>query len=144
MEPLTIFASLDALKPLADYIIKASETAGLDKKQTYKLRLAVDEIATNIITYGYEEAGKTGDITISADIDEKMLKITLEDTAIFFDPREKLSAEEETLTLPLEERRIGGLGIYLTISGVNEFQYKRVGDCNLNVFIMYRTPSSPN
>ncbi|WP_156090628.1 ATP-binding protein [Planktothrix paucivesiculata] len=55
-----------------------------------------------------------------------------------FDPREKLSLEEETLDLPLEERRIGGLGIYLTISGVDEFQYKRVGDRNLNIFIMYR------
>lgn len=138
MESLTVFADLNALKPLADYVIQSSNLAGLDKKQTYKLRLAVDEIATNIITYGYEQSGKTGDITITSDVDDKSLKITLEDTAVFFDPREKLSLEEETLDLPLEERRIGGLGIYLTISGVDEFQYKRVGDRNLNIFIMYR------
>lgn len=138
MEPLTVFADLNALKPLADYVIQSSNLAGLDKKQTYKLRLAVDEIATNIITYGYEQSGKTGDITITCELNEQMLKITLEDTAVFFDPREKLSLEEETLDLPLEERRIGGLGIYLTISGVDEFKYKRVGDRNLNIFITYR------
>ncbi|WRH67812.1 MAG: ATP-binding protein [Planktothrix sp. GU0601_MAG3] len=138
MENLTVFANLDALKPLADYVIQASGIAGLDKKQTYKLRLAVDEIATNIITYGYEQAGKTGDIIIAADIDEKMLKITLQDTAIFFDPTEKLSSEEQTLNQPLDDRKIGGLGIYLTISGVDEFQYKRMGDRNFNIFIMYR------
>jgi serine/threonine-protein kinase RsbW len=138
MESLTVFADLNALKPLADYVIQSSNLAGLDKKQTYKLRLAVDEIATNIITYGYEQSGKTGDITITCELNEQMLKITLEDTAVFFDPREKLSLEKETLDLPLEERKIGGLGIYLTISGIDEFQYKRVGDRNLNIFIMYR------
>jgi anti-sigma regulatory factor (Ser/Thr protein kinase) len=142
MEPLTVLANLDAIKPLAEYVIKASEAAKLDKKQIYKLRLAVDEIATNIITYGYEEAGKTGNITIAGEIDSNRLKITLEDTAIFFDPREELKQEEETINKPLEDRKIGGLGIYLTISGVDEFQYKRVDNHNLNIFIMHRQRSN--
>jgi anti-sigma regulatory factor (Ser/Thr protein kinase) len=136
MKTLTVSANLDSLKPLADYVIQASEAANLDKKKTYKLRLAVDEIATNIITHGYEETGKTGNITISGEIDSNGLKITLEDTAVFFDPREKMSAEVETIDQPLEKRNIGGLGIYLTISGVDEFQYKRVDNRNYNIFTM--------
>ncbi|MGB3405508.1 MAG: ATP-binding protein [Microcoleaceae cyanobacterium] len=138
MEALTVFANLDALKPLADYVVQASEVAKLDKKQTYKLRLAIDEIATNIITHGYEEAGETGEITISSEINPNHLKIALEDTGEYFDPREKMSLEEETIDLPLKDRKMGGLGIYLTINGVDDFQYKRVKDRNFNVFIMYR------
>ena len=137
IKTLTVSANLDSLKPLADYVIQASEAANLDKKKTYKLRLAVDEIATNIITHGYEETDETGDITISGEVNSNSLKITLEDTAIFFDPREKLNTEVEIINQSLEERNIGGLGIYLTISGVDDFQYKRVDNRNFNIFIMY-------
>jgi anti-sigma regulatory factor (Ser/Thr protein kinase) len=137
IKTLTVSAHIDSLKPIADYVIQASKAANLDKKKTYKLRLAVDEIVTNIITHGYEETGRTGNITISGEMDSNSLKITLEDTAVFFDPREKMSAEEETIDLPLEDRKMGGLGIYLTINGVDEFQYKRVEDHNFNIFTMY-------
>lgn len=137
IKTLTVSAHIDSLKPIADYVIQASKAANLDKKKTYKLRLAVDEIVTNIITHGYEETGRTGNITISGEMDSNSLKITLEDTAVCFDPREKMSAEEETIDLPLEDRKMGGLGIYLTINGVDEFQYKRVEDHNFNIFTMY-------
>ena len=42
--------------------------------------------------------------------------------------------EAEDLAKPLEERDIGGLGIFLTIQGVDRFDYRREGDRNLNVF----------
>ena len=62
MKPLRLPATLDSLEQLGEYVIAATAEAELDAKAAYGLRLAVDEIATNIITHGYEEAGKTGEV----------------------------------------------------------------------------------
>lgn len=115
----------------------AATEAGLDKRAAYRLRLAVDEIATNIITYGYNEAGREGVIDVRADIDEQALKISLEDTGAAYDPRQAPLPDD--LDLPLEERRIGGLGLYLAFDGIDELLYERIDDRNRNTLIVRRT-----
>ena len=142
MKPLIVPGKLDSLSNVAKYVLDAAAAAGLDKKAAYRLRLAVDEITTNIITYGYEEAGIEGDITIQADIDDQTLTIALEDIAQPFDSLQHM--EPEDLDLPLEQRHIGGLGIYLAINGVDRFTYERVHGRNRNTFIMYREPKPKN
>jgi serine/threonine-protein kinase RsbW len=141
MEPLTVPATLDDLEVLADFVIQAARAAGLEKKPAYRLRLAVDEIATNIVTHGYQEMGLVGDITIYADMDDEILTITLEDNAVPYNPLEEKEVTEEDLHKPLEERKIGGLGIFLTLRGVDRFTYERMNNRNCNIFTM-RRPSS--
>lgn len=126
------------MQAIAQYVLAAAAAAGLDKKASYKLRLAVDEIATNIITYGYEQAGWEGVVDLGADIDEKTVTIYIEDTAPRFDPFEKLALEESRLDLPMAERPMGGLGVYLAIEGVDKFVYERLKDRNRNVFVVNR------
>ena len=138
MERLSVPGTLDSLKAIAQYVLAAAAAAGLDKKASYKLRLAVDEIATNIITYGYQEAGWEGVVDLGADIDEKTVTIYIEDTAPRFDPFEKLALEESRLDMPLAERPMGGLGVYLAIEGVDKFVYERLKDRNRNVFVVNR------
>lgn len=138
MEPLRVSGKLESLSAIAQYVMTAAQAAGLDKKSTYKLRLAVDEVATNIITHGYEEAGLQGDVCLEANIDECSLTIALEDTGIAYDPLKTETVEEETLKKPLEERPIGGLGVYLAIEGVDRFMYERVEDRNRNIFVVNR------
>lgn len=136
MESLRVSGKLESLSAIAQYVMTAAKTAGLDKKSTYKLRLAVDEIATNIITHGYEEAGLQGDVCLEANIDEYSLTIAVEDTGMAYDPRQVEAVEEETLKKPLEERPIGGLGVYLAIESVDRFIYERVDDRNRNIFVV--------
>lgn len=138
MQSLSVPGTLDSLKPIADFVLAAAAEIHLDKKAAYKLRLAVDEIATNIILHGYEEAGLAGSIRLSAAIDNQALEITLEDQAIPYDPLQTESVEAEELQRPLAERRMGGLGVYLAIEGVDQFRYERVGECNRNILIMNR------
>ena len=137
MEPLTVPGNLDSLEAIAQYVMAAAAEAGLDKKASYKLRLAVDEIATNIIVYGYEEAGREGVVDLRADIGDRALTISIEDTGIAYDPTEKTTPED--LDKPLEERSIGGLGLYLAIKGVDKFCYERVGGRNRNILVVNRT-----
>jgi serine/threonine-protein kinase RsbW len=136
MESLVVPGVLDSLGTIGKYVLEAATSAGLDRKASYRLRLAVDEIATNAITHGYEEAGLRGSLTVQAEMDEASLTLTLEDTAGAFDPR--TLSRPRSLDLPLDERPIGGLGVYLTLQGVDGFRYERIGNRNRNIFTMRR------
>jgi anti-sigma regulatory factor (Ser/Thr protein kinase) len=142
MEPKRFAGTLDSLGLIREYLMSAAKTAGLDKKATYEVSLAVDEIATNIILHGYEEKGRSGVLDIRADIDDQKLTVTLEDDGEPFDPRQTKMPEDEDLMRPLEERPIGGLGLFLAIEGVDEFRYERAGGRNRNIFVVYRPSAS--
>ncbi len=137
MEPLTLPASFDSLSPLRQYVVDAARDAGLSKEATYKLKLIIDEIATNIISYGYGESGLLGDITIDGEVIDNKLRITLQDTGAEFDLSKRELPDEDELSKPLEERDVGGLGIFLTMRDVDIFEYKRIGNRNYNIFEMY-------
>jgi anti-sigma regulatory factor (Ser/Thr protein kinase) len=136
METLTTPATLESLEAIGRYVLEAARRAGLERKATYRLRLAVDEIATNIITHGYPEAGRPGDVVVRSELGEAALTITLEDTADPFDPLSQVRPEQ--IDLPLEERPIGGLGVFLAVEGVDEFRYEYVNKRNCNIFTMRR------
>ncbi|MBE9169712.1 ATP-binding protein [Pleurocapsales cyanobacterium LEGE 06147] len=138
METLIVPGTLDSLGAIGQYVTRATSAAGLDKKAAYKLRLAVDEIATNIITHGYQEAGLEGKLYLYAAIDESILTIFLEDTGIIYNPKQQILPQKEELQKVLDERSMGGLGIYLALGGVDEFHYERVGNRNRNIFVMHR------
>ena len=136
MKPLTVPGTLDALGTIREYVKDAAVAAGLDKKASYRLRLAVDEIATNIIVHGYAEAGLEGVVSLRADIDEETLTISVEDTGVAYDPRRHESPDD--LDQPLEQREIGGLGVFLAIQNVDEFLYEYVEGRNRNILVMDR------
>ena len=60
LEPLTIPGRSEMLTQLMDYVAWAAAGAGLSEQISYRLSLAVDEIATNIVLHGYEGAGRHG------------------------------------------------------------------------------------
>jgi anti-sigma regulatory factor (Ser/Thr protein kinase) len=138
MEALRIPATLESLGMVGRYVMEAAAAASIDKRQAYRLRLAVDEVVTNIIAHGYQEAGRDGDVALRAIVAPRTLTIVVEDSAVAFDPRQV--PEPVGLDDPLEERAIGGLGIYLAIRGVDEFQYESPDGRNRNIFVVYRTP----
>ena len=145
-EPLSVAGQSANLSQLMDYVAWAAAAFGLDDPATYRLSLAVDEIATNIVLHGYEDAGLSGDLRIWAgtepgvDAEPDKLSIYLEDTGAPFDPRQ--APQPPDLDRPLEERRDGGLGIFLALWGVDGFTYEREGGTNRCVFQMHRRESS--
>jgi anti-sigma regulatory factor (Ser/Thr protein kinase) len=139
MPTLTLPGELDSLEPIAQLVIEQARIAGLDEKATYQLRLAVDEIATNIVIHGYQEHGMTGEIIISADYDERSLTVTLEDTSPHYDPFDRdIQRVEEDFNKPLQERQIGGLGIYFAMRAVHDFRYEYREGRNRNIFVVHR------
>ena len=138
MEPLTVPGSQDSLQKIRQYLTSAAQEAGIEKR-AYKLCLAVNEIATNIITHGYDEAGLKGNIYLEAKIDRESLAIVLEDTGISYDPTTRETVTAETLRKLLEKKDPGVWGVYLAMEGVDEFKYERIGDRNRNILIVNRT-----
>jgi serine/threonine-protein kinase RsbW len=133
MRALTVPAQLDQLAEMRRFIQAACTQAGLSEEATYGLALAVDELATNIILHGYQESGLSGDITLSAVVEDEGLSIIMEDRGAAFDPGVQPLPSAEELSKPLEQRRVGGLGIFLALSSVDDYRYQRVGDVNRNI-----------
>ncbi len=136
LKPLTVPGKLESLNAISELVITASQLARLDEKTSYKLRLAVDEIATNIIQHGYAKAGLTGEITCRAELDNNYLTIVLEDWGLAYNSPEH--GQPINLQQSLTQRPIGGLGIYLASHSVDDFQYERVGNRNRHIFIVRR------
>jgi anti-sigma regulatory factor (Ser/Thr protein kinase) len=140
MPTLTLPGELASLDAIGDFVIEQARLAGLGKHATYQLQLAVDELATNSITYGYQNNGLSGDVVISADLDDHALTVVLEDCAPPFDPlQQDMEQVEEHFDKPLDDRPIGGLGIFFVRKAVDDFRYERRDDRNRNILTVYRT-----
>ena len=135
MKALRVQGTLQGIEPLVQFVIRAAEEAGLDERATFRIRLAVDELATNIIMHGYLEAGRTGDIVVSSEVNEGQLTIYLEDNGLSHDPR---NTPPPQLDAPLEERPLGGLGVYLALWAVDEFHYEQGCNGNRSVLVLER------
>jgi serine/threonine-protein kinase RsbW len=138
MDPLVLPGELESLSLLGRYVVAAATAAGLDRTVTYRLRLAVDEIATNVVVHGYQEANASGSVAVFASIDDHTLTIAVEDTARPFDPTAMTLPDEEELELPLDERPIGGLGVLLAREGVDDFRYERIDGRNRTMIVINR------
>jgi serine/threonine-protein kinase RsbW len=136
-QTITFPASLDVLEPIRELLTQTGQEVGLNKKQTYGLCLAVDEIATNVIRHGYDEAGITdGKFDLIIEKNENQLAVTIVDEGRPFNPLEHNLPTEEDLNMPLEERPIGGLGVMMARQSVDEFNYEFSENHNKNIFIV--------
>ncbi len=138
-DPLTVAGTLKDIGQLTEYVSEAAEQAGLTERERYYLCLAVDEIATNVVMYGYQKAGISGELTIRAIFDDEQVHIELEDSGVTFDPRQ---VPEPDLHKPPHERPVGGLGIYLALHGIDRFQYARIKRGNRSTFIVHKSNTS--
>lgn len=134
LEPQTLPGEPEYLSQVMDYAVWAGTAFGLDEAAVYRLSLAVDEIATNVVLHGYQDAGREGDLVFWSETTAKQLFFFLEDTGQPFDPRQVPRPRD--LDLPLEERRDGGLGIFLALWGVDDFTYEQINGKNRSVFVM--------
>lgn len=140
MDTLKVRGTLQDIQPVINYAITAAHEAGLTDHELQRIRLAVDEIATNIVTHGYEEAGRSGDLTIFAEYDEAHLTIYLEDTGEAYDPRTTPSPD---LATSVEKRPFGGLGVYLALWAIDEFHYEHKQNRNRSTLVMQKPCDHP-
>ena len=94
---------------------------GVSEQYASAIHLVLEETVANVILYGYRDAREhTIDVTLSIHGPDVIL--TVADDAMAFNP---LLAPPPELDKPLEERPIGGLGIHLVRSMMDDVQYAR-------------------
>jgi serine/threonine-protein kinase RsbW len=106
---LRVLAELPNLAVIRRFVEETAMALRVDRDAIDDMLQAVDESATNIIVHGYR--GRQGHIEIEVTQEGDMLVVRLRDQTPLFDPTR---APPPDLTLPLERRRLGGLGIHLT------------------------------
>ncbi len=119
MHTLAIRADLNALARISTFITQAAEQANLDTRATWQVQLAVDEAATNITQHAYDEHNP-GDIIVSWQHEHDRFIVTLCDHGRRFDPN---AIPAPNLEAPLEERQVGGLGVYLITRLMDEVRF---------------------
>ena len=100
------------------------------------LNLSLDELITNIVSYGYRDSDEH-EIRVTMTEQSGSLVVVLEDDGMAFDPF--TDAPEPDLEAGVEERPIGGLGVYLVKTLMDEVAYERLDGRN-RITLIQRTP----
>ena len=124
---LLIHNDIQQIPQLADFVETIAAEKHLDHSLTLSLNLALEEAVTNVIMYAYPE-GTDGLVDIEAIIRKDSLSFVISDSGQAFDPTAQPDAD---ITESLEERPIGGLGIYLVRNIMDNLSYERSDGKNI-------------
>jgi serine/threonine-protein kinase RsbW len=116
---LRMAAELENLAEIRHFVQKTATTFDVDPDIIPDVLLAVDEAVTNVLVHGYQ--GQMGMIEIELRRRGDSLVVCLRDRAIPFDPT---TIPPPDLTLPLEQRPFGGMGIYLMRQLMDEVTHR--------------------
>src|SRR5262245_9569532 len=118
---------LAELRGFNQTLMEFGQHHGLASTVVHDLNLALEEILTNIISYGYTD-GQEHEIRVRLSVRPGEVKAEVEDDGQSFNP---LAAPEPHTAKALEERTIGGLGIHLVRTLMDGLEYKRQADRNI-------------
>lgn len=119
-------AKLESLNTIADDVENFCAECGASQSEIYAINLCLDEVFTNIVTYGYEN-DPTKDVEIELEKislgGKPAVRVCVRDEAKAFDPIAQAAAPE--LDSPLESRCVGGLGVFFLKKNMDEIFYAR-------------------
>ena len=120
-------SNLSELETLCQQMEKCGKSLGLTKKCIFEINLALDELFTNIISYGFTDDDEHV-IKVTLTPQNKILCLSIEDDGLPFNP---IDAQEPDLECTVEDCKIGGLGIHLIRNLMDDICYERCGDKNV-------------
>ena len=127
-EQLTVDAKLEKLNDVLSFIDGILEAEDCNVKAMMQLDVAVEEIFVNIASYAYGDAEGKADINVSVSEDTRTVSIEFRDSGTPFNP---LAKPDPDVTLPAEERQIGGLGIYMVKKSMDDVSYEYTNGQNI-------------
>lgn len=110
------------LRRLSHFVEHFSAAHGLSEDDAANINLVLDEIVTNVMRHGYEDRGEH-EIHVTLGFDRGVAEIEVRDDGKAFDPFTQ--APPPKLDVPIEERPIGGLGVYIVRELVDTTAYRR-------------------
>jgi len=136
---MTIESDSTGIPAVSASLEEVMHAHGFSTDDILDTQLAVEEVITNIINHGYKNG--CGEIIISCRINLYQAEVQIKDFAPRFDP---LSLPEPELDDTIENRKIGGLGVFLIRQVMDEISYQYENGQNILVMKKRKTGSVPD
>jgi serine/threonine-protein kinase RsbW len=118
MATLSLFADVCQLAAIRDFVEGVARQLGLSEPVIYDLRLAVDEACSNVVRHAYR--GQGGRIQVTIEPVECGVQVLVRDWGQPFDPA---AVPAPDVTARLEQRSLGGLGLFLIRQMMDEVEF---------------------
>lgn len=117
---IQVISNIDSIRTVTDFVNKHLALANCPTKARKEIDIVIDEILSNIVYYAYEK--KEGPVKVSVELsqDQKDFKLIFEDQGIPYNPLER---EDPNISLDLEDREVGGLGVFLIKKMMDDVSY---------------------
>ena len=126
-ETLTLINKVSEITKLNAFVKSATAALNMESGLANKIKLAVEEAVTNVIDYAYPNDIE-GNISLTIEADESRIRFILSDLGSEFDPT---GVSKVDTTLTVNERPIGGLGVFLVRNLMDSINYERVDGKNV-------------
>ena len=129
---LRLPARMDSLNAFIEFIGRTAEALGLEAALIPKLKLAGEELLVNVVHYAYSDTDAAGDIELRCGMaDPETFCMAVLDQGTPFNP---LLAEAPDLREDIDQRPVGGLGVFLVREIADRLDYCRKDDTNVVLF----------
>ena len=118
---LTLPAEVENLNQVLALVEGELEKVNCPVKTQMQINIAVEEMFVNIANYAYKPGHGNATVRIKTDAEKREMEITLTDSGFPYDP---LAKPDPDVTLSAEERKIGGLGIFMVKKSMDEVSYE--------------------
>jgi len=127
MRELTIKATVENIDAVTDFVNEQLEILDCPMKTQMQIDVAIDEVFGNICHYAYGSG--EGEATVRVDVQEdvRAVVITFIDSGVAYNP---LNKEDPDTTLSVDDKPLGGLGIFIVKKTMDELAYRYEDGCN--------------
>lgn len=132
-------ARLESLHSLLEFASSCARRRGIGPARIQEVELALEELLVNIFNYAYPEG--SGDVVLAcADGDDGGMRIEIADEGIAFNI---LTRKDPDLGAGIEERPVGGLGIFFVKQLIGDIHYRRERGQNILTLAVDPAPAAP-
>ena len=128
MKELTVDAVLENIPSVTAFIDGQLEALDCSMKAQMQIDVAIDELFSNIARYAYPDGPGKATVGIEFDEENRMCSVVFSDEGIPFDP---LAQQAPDTSLPLVDRPVGGLGIFLVKKTMDSVEYRHENGRNI-------------
>lgn len=131
---LTLPTRISALQQMEEAVEAFGEQEGWPPRLAFQMQLVLEELASNVIRHGFGEEGHEFEISVSSEPETVTIEVV--DAAPAYNPI--TDTPEPDLDATLEDRQIGGLGVFLVRDVADEMSYRREDGKNRLVIVKRR------
>jgi anti-sigma regulatory factor (Ser/Thr protein kinase) len=128
MKTLKVKAEVSNLAQVLEFVDGVLEELECPMRKQMQIDVAVEELFVNVASYAYQPLQGDVEICIWVEDNPRSVAIRFTDSGIYYDP---LAKEDPDINRPVEERQIGGLGIFMVKKSMDDMQYARENGNNV-------------